>query len=107
MSKTLVKLSIQREAARQFSVILDDGQSVKERLFDDASAVYAAHVMLREYLIDCKGKQIELYTNANNLIADIQDLQAGNVSKRLTEILQKTLDQYKVEIVKVAHISAL
>jgi len=107
MEKTILKLKTNRIAARQFNVTIDDGNSVKERLFDDASAVYASHVMLREYVIENAGKDIELYTNANNLIADVQAIEAGNTDKRLTQILHKTLEQYDVNIIKVAHIATL
>lgn len=98
-----VTIIVERKAPRCFEVTCSDGTHAKTRNFDNANSTYAAHVMLRDYVYDNQDTDIVLHTNANSLIDDIESMKDGNASKRLTIILQETLDKYNSRIVSASY----
>lgn len=105
MSEIKIKLLSTRLSDRNYYVLLDDGTNKIERALDDASAVYASHVVLRDYISEflC-GAKLEIETNSNSLIRDIQSILDGEgYEKPLQRILQRTLEETDVEIISVRY----
>lgn len=105
MNEIKIKLLSTRLSTRNYHILLDDGANKIERAMDDASAVYAAHVVLRDYISEflC-GAKLEIETNSNSLFRDIQDILDGEgYGKALQRILQRTLEETDVEIISVRY----
>jgi len=105
MSEIKLTLKSTRLSDRNYHVLLDDGTNRVERALDDASASYAVHVVLRDYISEflC-GAKLSIETNSNSLIRDIESLLDGEgYDKPLRRILQRTLDDQDVEIISVRY----
>lgn len=105
MSEINLKITTNRLDNRKYQVTVDDGTKKEERLIEDASAGYAVHVVLRDYVVECAtGTKLHIHTNSHSLILDIEELLTDAQDlKILQRILKRTSQSANVELASISY----